>query len=68
VAGGNDTAVVGRGGAHVTLSGIYPLGWLDDTTVIAGGYNNNFTYTRLTAPAAGVDIGFKGLFIATIHS
>jgi hypothetical protein len=68
VAGGNDTAVVGRGGDHVTLNGIYPLGWLDDTTVIAGGYSKNFTYTSLTAPAAAIDIGFQGLFIAPIQS
>ncbi len=65
-AGGGDTAVVSSAGARVAL-GLYPLGWLDDTTVIGGGYDRDLTYVRLDAPGTVVDIGFKGLFVGTVQ-
>ncbi|MEO8743820.1 MAG: hypothetical protein ABI455_00865 [Candidatus Dormiibacterota bacterium] len=67
-AGGGETAILGRDGAHVSLTGFGPQGWLDDTTVIGGGYESDFTYVRLNASSTVVDIGFKGKFIGTIQS
>ncbi|MGA7910212.1 MAG: hypothetical protein WCC30_01505 [Candidatus Dormiibacterota bacterium] len=65
-AGGRDSAVVTSTGNHVAL-GLYPLGWLDDTTVIGGGYTADFTYVSLSTPSAVTDIGFKGLFVGAIE-
>ena len=64
-AGGSDTAIVSSAGDHVAI-GTYPLGWLDDTTVIGGGYESDFTYVRLSDPTTVVDIGFKGLFVGLV--
>ncbi|MGZ6299845.1 MAG: hypothetical protein ACXWMN_05070, partial [Candidatus Limnocylindria bacterium] len=66
-AGGSQSAVVTSAGNHLAL-GLYPLGWLDDTTVIGGGYTADFAYVSLAAPDKVVDIGFKGLFVGAIAS
>jgi hypothetical protein len=66
-AGGSQPAVVTSAGKHVAL-GLYPLGWLDDTTVIGGGFTADLSYVSLAAPSSVVDIGFKGLFVGTIAS
>jgi hypothetical protein len=65
-AGGSDAAVVTSAGKHVPL-GLYPLGWLDDTTVIGGGFTANFTYVSLASPSTVSDAGFKGLFVGAIQ-
>src|SRR5579864_7301946 len=64
-AGGSQSAVVTSTGKSLPL-GLYPLGWLDDSTVIGGGYTADFTYVSLAAPSTVVDIGFKGLFVGAI--
>lgn len=66
-AGGSQPAVVTSAGKHVAL-GLYPLGWLDDTTVIGGGFTADLSYVSLAAPSSVVDIGFKGLFVGAIAS
>lgn len=65
-AGGSDSAVVTSAGKHVAL-GLYPLGWLDDSTVVGGGYTADFTYVNLASPSTVSDIGFKGLFVGAIQ-
>jgi len=65
-AGGSDSAVVTSAGDHVAL-GLYPLGWLDNETVIGGGYTADFTYVRLASPSTISDMGFKGLFVGAIQ-
>ena len=65
-AGGSASAVVTSAGNHVAL-GLYPLGWLDNETVIGGGYTADFTYVSLASPSTVSDIGFKGLFVGAIQ-
>jgi hypothetical protein len=64
-AGGSQAAIVTSTGKHVAL-GLYPLGWLDDNTVVGGGFTADFAYVSLAAPSTVVDIGFKGLFVGAI--
>ena len=66
-AGGSDSAVLSSAGNHVAL-GLYPLGWLDDSTVIGGGYTADLTYVSLASPSTVSDLGFKGLFVGTIQA
>jgi hypothetical protein len=65
---GTSSAVVARDGSVITLSGSFgPSGWLDSATMIGGGYNVNLNYVSLGSPGTVVDIGFKGMFIATVQ-
>jgi hypothetical protein len=65
--GASDNAVVSRDGSNIAL-GLTPLGWLDDTTVIGGGFADHFTYAKLDQPHIAVDIGFGGLFVGRVQS
>jgi hypothetical protein len=66
---GTTSVVVGRDGSDITLSGSFgPSGWLDSATLIGGGYNLNLNYVSLGSPGTVVDIGFKGMFIATVRT
>lgn len=67
VAGGSETAVLSSTGDLVALTGFDPLGWLDGSTVIGGGYDRDLTYVRLSAPGTVVDIGFKGMFVGVVQ-
>ena len=61
--------VLGRDGTNVKLpNSFYYAGWLDNSTLIGGGYNTNLNYVSLSAPSTVVDIGFKGLFVGTVQT
>ncbi len=62
---GSGTSVLTSGGNQVTLD-MYPRGWLDETTVIGGGFGQTFTYVKLNAPTKVIDIGFTGMFIGSL--
>lgn len=58
---GTDVKVVESQGDHVSF-----FGWLDASAVIGEGPNGNLSYVSLDSPATLVDLGFHGLFIATV--
>jgi hypothetical protein len=58
---GTDVKVVESQGDNVSF-----FGWLDAATVIGEGPNGNLSYVSLDSPATLVDLGFHGLFIATV--
>jgi len=64
--------VLGRDGTRVKLGdGIDPAGWLDPTTVIGSANASpypNFAYVGLSAPGTIVSLGFRGLFVGTVHA
>lgn len=68
VALGAGTEVLGRDGTDVKLpDSFYYADWLDNATVIGGGYTTNFGYISLNAPGTVVDIGFKAMFLGTVQ-
>lgn len=48
-------------------SGFYYAGWLDSTTLISGNLGTNLSYWNIDA-SAPVDLGFKGVFVGTVHA
>jgi hypothetical protein len=63
--------VLGRDGTRVKLGsgyGLDPAGWLDSTTVIGGVGPNPLAYVGLSAPSTIVSLGFKVLFVGTVHT
>ena len=66
-ASGHGADVVGRDGTRVVLS-IWPVGWLDSATVIGTNDAGNLSFVALNAPGTTVDMGFKGLFLATVRT
>ena len=72
LAQGHTEEVLGSEGTDVKLienqSEQTFFGWLDASTVIGEGPNGNLSYASLNSPATLVDIGFQGLFIATVQA
>ena len=64
---GSSADVFGRDGSDIKLPSFALGGWLDSATMIGGGFNGNLDYVSTSSPGTVVDIGFKGLFIATVQ-
>jgi hypothetical protein len=74
VVAGDETGleVLGQDGTRVKLGdGIDPDGWLDSTTVIGTANASpqpNFAYVGVSAPGTVVSLGFRGVFVGTVHT
>lgn len=69
-AGSSGYKVVTWAGGNIAWNGNAVTGWVTDTTVITGGYSQNFGYVTVgpASASAQVDIGFKGLFVGAVAS
>jgi len=66
-AGADTVEVVTKDGERIVLAGnVWPVGWLDSTTVIGIHDGGNLSYIALNAPATIIDMGFKGTFVGAV--
>jgi hypothetical protein len=65
--GATDNTIVSSDGSQSPL-GLNPLGWLNETTIIGGGFGVHFTYAKVDRPGTAIDIGFTGMFVGTVQS
>ena len=67
VTAGSGSEVIGQDGSRVIVA-VWPVGWLDSTTVIGTNDAGNLSFVALNVPGTTVDMGFKGQFVGTVRT